>query len=171
MGDYLFENDVKNLLLPNFGTGIHYTLKNYYIDFSVPLLLRNNFNTEQTDKSATQNKQDRVFNLQAGAKFPLMPGFELQPAFAAWLIKGSPPLLDIRLLASIQDAFGFGLVYRLSGSFSSYFTYKISDNLLLGYAYELPLAYDYRISSGTHEIVLGFDFQLLKRKTLSPRRF
>lgn len=170
-GDYLFENDVKNLLLPNFGTGIHYTLKNYYIDFSVPLLLRNNFNTEKTDNSATQNKQDRVFNLQSGAKFKVMPGFELQPALAVWLIKGSPPLFDIRLKANIQDAFGFGMVYRISGSFSGYFTYKISENLLLGYGYELPLAYDYRISSGTHEIVIGLDFQVFNRKTLSPRRF
>jgi hypothetical protein len=100
-----------------------------------------------------------------------MEGFALEPALALWLTKGTPPLIDVRMSAQIQDGIGFGLVYRVSASFSGYFTFKVFDNLVLGYAYELPLAYDYRLSSGTHEVVLGLDFQLIKRKTLSPRRF
>ena len=38
-GDPLFETNVQNLLLPNVGLGIHFEHKNYYADFSVPMLL------------------------------------------------------------------------------------------------------------------------------------
>ncbi len=170
-GDYLFENDVKNLIRLNFGTGIHYTVRNYFVDFSIPLLLRNEFSSEKSDNVGKENKGDRVFNIQTGAAYQVMEGFALQPALAVWFAKGTPPLIDIRLSTEIQDAVVFGLVYRVSGSFSGYLTFKLLENLLLGYAYELPLAYDYHLSSGTHEIVLGLDFQLFNKKTLSPRRF
>jgi hypothetical protein len=100
-----------------------------------------------------------------------MEGLTLEPGVALWMSRGTPPLIDVRMNAEIQDQVRFGLVYRVSGSFSGYFTFKVLDNLVLGYAYELPLAYDYRLSSGTHEVLLGLDFQLFNRKTLSPRRF
>ena len=170
-GDYLFENDVNNQIRLNFGTGIHYTFRNYYVDFAIPLLLRNAFSPERANGTVTEDKVDRLYNIQTGAKYRLMEGLTLEPGLALWMSKGSPPLIDIRLTAEIQDVVKTGLVYRVSGSFSGYFTFRVLDNLVLGYAYELPLAYDYRLSSGTHEVVLGLDFQLFNRKTLSPRRF
>ena len=109
--------------------------------------------------------------MQAGASYRIMEGFALQPALSLWMVKGAPTLIDIRLSADIQDVVTAGLAYRVSGSFGGYLTFKILDNLVLGYAYELPLAYDYHLSSGTHEVVLGLDFELFNKKTLSPRRF
>jgi type IX secretion system PorP/SprF family membrane protein len=170
-GDYLFENDVRNLIRLNFGTGVHFTIRNYYVDFSTPLLLRNGYSPGKPNGSLKEDKSARIYHLQAGAGYGVMEGFVLEPALAVWLSSGAPPLIDIRLSAEIREVVQAGLAYRVSGSFSGYFTFKVLDNLVLGYAYELPLAYDYRLSSGTHEVVLGLDFQLFNKKTLSPRRF
>jgi type IX secretion system PorP/SprF family membrane protein len=170
-GDYLFENDVRNLIRLNFGTGIHYTLRNYYVDFSIPLLLRNDYSPGKQNGRVTENRSDRVYHLRAGASYQVMEGFALEPAMAMWMAGGTPPLIDVRLSARIRDAVTGGLAYRVSGSFGGYFVFKVLDNLVLGYAYELPLAYDYRLSSGTHEVMLGLDFEMFNRKTLSPRRF
>jgi type IX secretion system PorP/SprF family membrane protein len=170
-GDYLFENDVMNLIRLNFGTGVHYTIRNYYVDFSIPMLLRNGYNPGKANGSIAEDKSERIYNIQAGASYRVLEGFALEPALAVWLTGGAPPLIDIRLSTEIRDAVQTGLVYRVSGSFSGYFSFRVLDNLVLGYAYELPLAYDYRLSSGTHEAVLGLDFQLFNKKTLSPRRF
>jgi len=170
-GDYLFENDVRNLVKLNFGTGIHYTVRNYYVDFSIPLLLRNGYSPGKPNGSVKEDRSERIYHVQAGASYRVMEGFALQPALAIWMVKGAPPLVDIRLSAEIQEVVQAGLAYRVAGSFSGYFTFRILDNLVLGYAYELPLAYDYHLSSGTHEVVLGLEFELFNRKTLSPRRF
>ena len=42
-------------------------------------------------------------------------------------------------------------------------------DLKIGYAYELPLSYNYQLSSGTHEISFSMDFQFLKSKTIHFR--
>ena len=135
------------------------------------MLLRNEFNPDKSEKSGLQNKEERIYNIQTGGKFELSEGVAIHPALAVWLIKGAPALIDIRLSAILKDAAGIGLVYRVSGSFGAYVSYKVTDNFILGYAYELPLDYNYQLSSGTHEVVLGFDFQFLKSKTQSPREF
>ena len=169
-GDILFETNVDNLLLPNFGFGAHYTFNNYYLDFSVPLLLRNEFSAEKADRVDMDNREDRMYNFQSGAKIYLIEGLTLNSEMAVWFAKGLAPLVDIRMSALFHDAAGIGVAYRFAGSFGAFISYKI-DNFILAYAYELPLAYNYQINSGTHEIVLGLDFQLLNRKTTSPRRF
>jgi type IX secretion system PorP/SprF family membrane protein len=170
-GDQLFENNINNKILPNVGTGIHFQFRNYYADFSIPLLLRNEFSQDKTASSGLQNREERTFNMQTGAKFQLTKGVDILPALAVWLSGGTPALIDIRLSALFKDAAGIGLVYNILGSFGAYASYKITDNFILAYAYELPLSYNYQLSSGTHEVVLGIDFQFLKRKTQSPRNF
>jgi type IX secretion system PorP/SprF family membrane protein len=170
-GDPLFETNPQNILLPNVGTGIHFEFRNYYVDFSVPLLLRNEFSPDKESGSGLENKEERLYNIQTGASYQVADGVILQPALALWLTGGAPALIDIRVSAILKDAAGIGLVYRISGSFGGYVSYKVTDSFILGYAYELPLSYNYQLTSGTHEVVLGFDFQFLKRKTQSPRRF
>lgn len=170
-GDRLFETDVSGLILPNVGTGVHLTFGNYFADFSIPTLLRNEFSPSKEDKVGGENKEVRRYNIQAGANYLVAEGIAIQPALAIWLVNGAPALIDIRVSALVKDAAGIGLVYRLSGSFGAYLTFKVLDNFILGYAYELPVSNNYHLSSGTHEVVLGFDFQFLNRKTLSPRKF
>ena len=170
-GDQLFETNVNKIILPNVGLGIHFEFKNYYADFSMPTLLRNEFSPDKMDRSGLQNKEERIYNIQTGAKFEITEGVAIQPAIALWLIGGAPALIDIRLSVLLKNAAGIGLVYRVSGSFGAYVSYKVTDNFILGYAYELPLDYNYQLSSGTHEVVLGFDFQFLNSKTQSPRSF
>lgn len=170
-GDQLFETNVNNMILPNVGTGIHFEFKNYYADFSIPLLLRNEFSQDKMARSGLQNKEERTFNIQTGATFELAEGVDIVPALTLWLSGGAPALIDIRLSALLKDAAGIGLVYRISGSFGAYASYKVTDNFILAYAYELPVSYNYQLSSGTHEVVLGIDFQFLNRKTQSPRKF
>jgi len=170
-GDQLFETNVNNMILPNVGSGIHFEFKNYYADFSMPLLLRNEFNPDKMARSGLQNKEERIYNIQTGANFEISEGVAIHPALALWLIGGAPALIDIRLSALLKDAAGIGLVYRVSGSIGGYVSYKVTDSFILGYAYELPLSYNYQLTSGTHEVVLGFDFQFLNSKTQSPREF
>ena len=170
-GDRLFETDVRGLILPNFGAGVHFTIGKYYADFSIPILLRNEFSPDKKDKEGLQNKEVRTYNIQAGANYMLAEGISIQPALAVWLNSGGPALIDIRISTIVKDVAGIGFVYRVSGSFGGYITYKVMDNFILGYAYELPFSYNYQLSSGTHEIVLGFDFQFLNSKTQSPRKF
>ena len=170
-GDPLFETDLNHRVFPNCGTGVHFTYADYFLDFSIPLLLRNEFSPGKDQKEGLDNREDRTFYLLSGYSLNLAKGISLHPSFGLWWMAGAPPLMDLRIFAKVKESLGLGMAYRVSGAFSAYLTYRIIDRFTLGYAYELPLSYDYRLTSATHEVVLGIDFDFLKSKTLSPRGF
>ncbi len=170
-GDPLLESSVTNRILPNFGTGFHYTFRKYYLDFSIPLLLRNEFRPDGEERVGLQNREERVYNFQTGAAYELAEGLTILPALGFWLSKGASPLVEVRLSTTFQSVITVGATYRINGSAGAYVSYRVFENFLLAYAYELPLSYDYHLTSGTHEVVIGFDFQFLSKKTQSPRRF
>ncbi|MDX2415747.1 MAG: type IX secretion system membrane protein PorP/SprF [Bacteroidales bacterium] len=169
--DYLFETNVENRLLPNFGAGIHYEVSGYFLDFSVPTILRSHFVKTESGSSQELNREERNINIATGTTLAISEGITLSPSLSAWFISQAPPVLDIGLKAELKEMIGLGLIYRSSGLFGGHISYKISNSFVLGYAYELPLAYEYKVSSGTHEVVIGYNFQFLRSKTLSPRRF
>ena len=170
-GDHLFETSIENRILPNFGAGLHYSIGNYYIDLSIPTFLRNELSASSDDNVGEQNKENRVYATEIGSMYILSEKIKIQPSIAALFTERAPPLVDFKVTVELQDAVGFGFIYRSSGLFGGHLSYKVSDNFILCYAYELPLAYNYQINSGTHEVVLGINFEFLKKKTLSPRRF
>ena len=67
----------------------------------------------------------------------------------------------------IQDALGLGFSFRLTG-FLRNFSYRILDNILHGYVYELSLVYD--MGLGIKEVVPCLYFQRFNKKTLSSKK-
>ncbi len=170
-GDPLFETDLTHKILPNFGTGLHYSYEAYFVDISLPRLLRNEFSPDRDQKQGQENREDRPFYFLSGTSMDLVEGITLQPSLGIWWVKGTPPLVDLRILARVKETFGLGMAYRLKSTFSAFLSYRVLENFTLAYAYEFPLNNDYQLTSGTHEIVLGLDFEFLNKKTQSPRSF
>jgi type IX secretion system PorP/SprF family membrane protein len=170
-GDLLFQEDIRYRILPNVGTGLHFSYKNYYIDLSAPTLLKNRFTATSESNSSDENKEDRIVFLQAGGDIVISEDIILQPSIVAWNTSNAPGMIDLRVGATLKDSFHAGIAYRLSGALSSYISISFMDKYLISYAYELPLSYNYMLTTGTHEIAFGIDFEFLSRKTLSPRRF
>lgn len=170
-GDLLFQEDIRQRILPNVGTGLHFSYKNYYVDLSVPTLLKNRFTQLAKANTNDQYKEDRIIYMQTGGDIFISEGIVLQPSIVAWYTSDSPAMIDLRIGATLKDTFQAGIAYRMSGAVSIFYSFRILGKYIIGYAYELPLSYNYKLSSGTHEIAFGIDFEFLSRKTLSPRRF
>ena len=169
-GDKLFETDVKNVLLPNVGTGIHFVYQNFYFDFSIPKLLRNNLTPKGVEKTGDGNKEDRTFITAGGAKFQIAEELFLHPAITVWLVKGTAPLFETRISATYKKM-GVGLSFRPLSALGGYFDFLLWDDIKIGYAYELPTSMSKGALSGSHEVYIGYNFSFTKQKTLSPRRF
>jgi len=169
-GDIFFENNVKNLVLPNFGAGLHFTFKNFYFDLSVPTILRNNLNPKGVTTNNNENRQERTLITGIGARFQVADEITLHPAVSAYMTNGAPILIDTRVSITYRT-FGAGLVYRPGSSAGGFFDITFRDSLKIGYAYEYTTSMMRGVQSGSHEIYLGFNFSFTKQKTLSPRRF
>ena len=169
--DPLITDAAATILRPNFGAGIHLRYRDYFLDLSVPMFLQNELRRLNQDPVGEGNLTSRTYMASIGGRFELDESWTLYPSITAWMIQSAPSLIDLRVSVQLQEILKMGLAYRLTGGLALYFELLALKDFTLCYAYELPLAYDYHVSTGTHEIALGMNFQFLKSKTMSPRRF
>ncbi|MCJ8289738.1 MAG: type IX secretion system membrane protein PorP/SprF [Crocinitomicaceae bacterium] len=159
-----------SLWLPNFGGGIYLYKKNYYVGLSVPKLIENKMDFFEST-ATVENLQNRHFFAMAGVYFPISPSFGLKPAVLAKYEANSPLELDLNVMAIFNDRFWLGVTYRTSDSFDAIAQIHFDNGMRIGYAYDFTITQLARANSGSHEIMVGFDFNKKKQGIYNPRYF
>lgn len=156
----------------NIGAGVYYNTDNYYIGLSIPTLLnakhldRNNGKYQGTETS-------HVF-LTGGYVYEINEEIKLKPAFMTKFVKGSPITLDLTANVLYQNKIEFGLGYRINDAFSGMVNLKATPELRVGYAYDYTISNLGPFSSGSHELFVLYDLDILnlnKGFDKSPRFF
>lgn len=156
----------------NIGTGIYYNTDNYYIGLSIPTILkakhldRNNGRYQGTERS-------HIF-LTGGYVHEINDEFKIKPAFMTKMVKGSPVSVDITANVLYLNKIEFGLGYRIGDAFSAMTNFRATPELRVGYAYDHTLSNMGPFSSGSHELFVLYDFDVLninKGFNKSPRFF
>jgi type IX secretion system PorP/SprF family membrane protein len=75
---------------------------------------------------------------------------------------------DVNLVATMRDRISFGASYRHKDAVVGILQLKINDQLSVGYSYDYTLSNLSTYSSGTHELLLRYDFYF-KVNSKSPR--
>ncbi|WET03750.1 type IX secretion system membrane protein PorP/SprF [Flavobacterium sp. YJ01] len=168
--DYAFSENI-NATKPNIGVGAYYFRDNLYVGLSVPNLLKSKYIEEKSGVNAFGSEEIHTF-LTAGYVFQLNDMLKLKPAFMSKFVKGSPITLDVTANVLYNEKFEFGAAYRIDDSVSALFNINVTPTLRVGYAYDYTLTNFGQFNSGTHEIMLLFDLDLLgKGFDKSPRFF
>ncbi|WP_166919348.1 PorP/SprF family type IX secretion system membrane protein [Flavobacterium poyangense] len=168
--DLAFAQDV-NVTKPNIGVGAYYFRDNLYVGLSSPGLLNSKHIEEKSGINAFGSENIHTF-LTAGYVFQMNDRLKLKPAFMSRFVKGAPIALDLTLNALYNEKFEFGAAYRLDDAVSALVNINITPTLRVGYAYDYTLSNLGQFNSGTHEIMLLFDLDLLgKGFDKSPRFF
>ncbi|MFY0626552.1 MAG: type IX secretion system membrane protein PorP/SprF [Reichenbachiella sp.] len=158
-----------NEFKPNFGTGILYHSEKFYIGFSVPQILKQNFDNSNELSDARLN---RHYFLSGGIVFELNPDFKLKPNVLAKYVEGAPIQLDLNLNLLIKDIVWVGVSYRSFESVDLLTQIQITPRLQLGYSYDIPISSELsNVNSGSHEVMLSYVFKLTKTHAISPRYF
>lgn len=84
-------------------------------------------------------------------------------------VVGAPLSIDLSANALLNDNVEFGLSVRLDDSISAMIGFNVSDDMRIGYAYDHTTSNSGQFNSGSHEVLLLFDFN--RRKIKSPRFF
>jgi type IX secretion system PorP/SprF family membrane protein len=168
--DFAFSENI-NATKPNIGVGAYYFRDNLYVGLSVPNLLKSKYIEEKSGVNAFGSEEIHTF-LTAGYVFQLNDVLKLKPAFMSKFVKGSPITLDVTANVLYNEKFEFGAAYRIDDSVSALFNINVTPTLRVGYAYDYTLTNFGQFNSGTHEIMLLFDLDLLgKGFDKSPRFF
>lgn len=163
----------QNNTFPNFGAGLFYFTDDYYFGVSAPNFLK----TKQLEEKKGLNRlgsEDIHFFATGGYVYQLNNSLKLKPSFMTKAVKGSPLVLDTSLNVLYKNRYELGVSHRLNDSFSGMFNIGVTYNLRIGYAYDFTTSNLSNFNSGTHEILILFDLDLLgikKGYDTSPRFF
>lgn len=162
-------NNRFNIWKPNVGAGIYLHQPKWYVGFSSPRLIENDYNKDGAYKAIEQSHYYGI----AGYVFDLTNNgsIKMRPTGLVKLTKGAPASIDGTLSFLFNEKFWIGGAYRVDDSVGALADFQISKQLRIGYAYDYPISKIRPYNSGSHEIFLLFDFKFDKSKYKSPRYF
>lgn len=154
----------------NVGAGVLVHTNKFYVGLSVPRIINHDKNTNNQYESL-----DRVhYYLLGGYVFDLSETFKFKPSFMLKQVKGAPISTDLTAMFLYNEKFWLGASYRINDQQQAWgflADFQVSRQFRIGYAYEIPTGEIRAYTSGSHEILLMYEFKFLKNKQKSPRYF
>src|SRR5690606_21154448 len=172
--DMALQNDIKNSVLPNFGPGVYWTGKKFYVGASIPSLLQNYYDNEnQINPNTKTSKQVRNFYLSGGYVFDLSENVKLQPQILTRYAGNGqyqlPWSADFNLSCILYDRIMLGATYRTDESFAGIVHLQATRFINVGYSYDFSNSGLNPYNNGSHEVTLGFDFIRDLNEYVNPR--
>jgi type IX secretion system PorP/SprF family membrane protein len=168
--DPVFANDINRNFLPNFGVGAFYFTPKYYFGLSIPKLVENKINKSGVSTQSISKEQMHIF-FMAGYVFDINRIVKFKPSILTKYVKNAPISLDMTGTFLFYERFWLGAMYRVGDSFGGLMQIQATNQLKIGYSYDLPINKLGAFNSGTHEIMVTFDFDFGRGRVRSPRYF
>jgi type IX secretion system PorP/SprF family membrane protein len=170
-GDPLLQPTTKNNAVPDASFGIYYYSSKYYVGVSSKQLFQNQMGVVTVDGRDEFTKLLRHFYGMAGAAFQLSDEVVFRPSMLVKFVQNAPAQMDLNASFQLFGSFWAGVSYRTEKAMSFMTEFNISDNMRIGYSYDVWFNELQAYNKGSHEIRLGFDLDIFKRRMLSPRYF
>lgn len=170
--DPSFAGNNLSLWLPNVSAGVYVYSEKFFVGVAVPNLLqsalRKDFKIYETSGPAARRYTH--LNASAGYVFNLGRKVKFTPSILMkYVPKYAPIDFDFNVAFVFVDRVWIGAGYRLQDSYSFMAAVNILPQLRLGYAYDLTVSKLSPYTTGTHEIMLGFDFDFKGKRVVNPR--
>jgi type IX secretion system PorP/SprF family membrane protein len=169
--DEVFVGNRSSTWLPKFGAGVYYYSEKWYAGISVPSLVaydpEHNFGNDVNQSGFVK----RHYYAVSGYVFDLGCSFKLKPSILLKYVPTAPLEADLNMNLLYRDALWLGVSYRTGDAITAMIEYQITSRFRAGYAYDYTTSKVKNYSSGTHEIMLGYDFGKDLMKVKTPRYF
>ncbi|UMB59401.1 type IX secretion system membrane protein PorP/SprF [Lutibacter sp. A80] len=153
---------------PNFGAGVYYYTDKFYAGLSVPNFLETRHLEKDGGIVSTASEKMHYF-LTSGYVFDIADNLKLKPSTMIKATEGAPLSVDLSLNLLIDERVELGLSHRFDDSISGMIGFQVNNDFRLGYAYDHTITKFGDFNSGSHEILLLFDFN--RKNVKSPRFF
>jgi type IX secretion system PorP/SprF family membrane protein len=171
INDNQFATNTGRRLAPNMGFGTYYLTPKWYAGFSIPRLLQNRLDGTSGEVSNRFNMTDWHYFITAGSLHSINSDFKVKPSMMLKAASGAPVELDINAMAIYRDRLWAGLGYRSGDAINVLVGAQINQQLRAGYSYDYATSRLGNFHSGSHELMIGYDFNFQKDKVVSPRYF
>ena len=160
----------ESAMVPSFDFGVYYYMQKFFAGLTVNHLTRHTFNFDDyADTVLTNMALRRHFMLNAGYVWEFKRNFVLKPSFLFKAVPGAPFNLDLNISALFYKRFWLGLSFRNNTNIVIMTDINITDYMRVGYAFDYNYDKLGNYNRGSHEVFIGFDFNVKSRQTVSPR--
>lgn len=148
---------------PNFGVGIYFANRDFFIGGSIPYILTPKIKYEQND-IPTSGIASRYYYVTGGFVKDLNRHLKISPSVLFRLQDNAPFAFDVNVNFIISEIVYAGMSYRHQDSFSLMTQLVLNENFRIGYAYDIPTSDLNGYTAGSHEILLNYRIKLKTSK-------
>lgn len=159
--DIAIQPTVYSTYVPDASIGFYAYADNFYAGFSVAQLFNNSLRIFE-EKSGL-NKLKSHFFLTGGYIYEINRDYKIEPSV---IIKGTAPKIfqfDLTARVVYQDMIWGGLSFRMKDALSVLLGYFYDEKFYFGYAYDIGVTGLRKFNSGTHELMIGYKFNDIKK--------
>lgn len=167
--DPMFQEDIDLKFLPNFGVGAFYYDEDYYISFSIPKLVKNDFKENRNNFSSLA--EIRHLYLSGGYVFHLNPVLKFKPTMMLRAAIGVPVQVDLSANFLLNDKLWLGTMVRTGDALCFVAQWIFDNNIRIGYAMDVTFTEIYRQQNGTYEFTLSYDIDFYGRSYIRAKYF
>lgn len=170
--DAVFQNDISGKVLPNSGAGIYFYTKRFYAGAAIPNVINYKPETALAINLSNSPHLERHYFATTGYVIPAGKNLDIKPAVVVKYVPNSPLQVDGNLNFFFYKTLWVGGSYRSAEGVQGMIEYQATKNLRVGYAYDMALTSLRSYNSGSHEIMIAWDF--VKEEQIrykSPRFF
>jgi type IX secretion system PorP/SprF family membrane protein len=151
----------------NAGAGVYYYGKRFYLGASSPRLIKNTMNLPGGQKAVQEN---HLYGF-GGLVIKLNSAVNMRPSFIVKYVHNAPLSVDGNLSFLFYQKVWLGALYRYNSAAGVNAAFYITENFLIGYAFDYTLNQIQQHSAGSHEIMLSYDLKSKSKGFRSPRYF
>lgn len=169
--DPMYANNINNAMTFKGGFGAYYSERKWFVGLSIPTIFSSDKNLIPSGSDIKRYFQSHYY-LNGGVVFEVNPSLAIKPSILLKYQNAAPMELDLNCNLLFFQKFWLGLGYRSGDAIIAMAEWNITQQLRLGYAYDYTTTAIGNYSSGSHEVMLGFDFgKNVNIKARSPRYF
>lgn len=161
----------------NAGFGVYFNTNKFYMGASIPRMIRADIDFDSNDLFSTEV---RHLFLMTGGTFIINNDTRITPQLLFRVAENSPWGLDLNGALTWKDKYTAGLTYRTGGtagdlgeSIDIILGMQISEQLMLGFAYDISLSKLRVANNGSLELMVTYNLikNKLKPTVVNPRYF
>ncbi len=168
--DPIFATDVTRNFLPNVGIGLFLNSERFFTGLSIPKMIRNEINKNEYSSEYISKEQIHLF-FMAGYVFDINRIIKFKPYFLTKYVQNAPLSVDLSAQLLFFDRLWVGAMYRIGDAVGGLVQIQLSNQLRVGYSYDVTASELNTFNNGTHEVLVSYDFNFGRGKVRSPRYF
>jgi type IX secretion system PorP/SprF family membrane protein len=167
-GDVYNTHNVTSQIVPTADAGLYYYTNTMYVGFSATHLYNGRL-TSVSNLNGDNAELSPHYFFTLGKAWSLSDKLIFNPSVMLKYAKNAPESADINLSFLLDERLWLGVSYRSEYGIVAYAQFSITDKLKLGYSYDFGLNKIGRVGGASHELMIGYDFNVYKSKMTSPR--